>query len=547
MTTEAIGDGGAPSVPSGAHVGPYRLVQQLGEGGMGVVHLALDPRGRAVALKLLRPHIAHDPAARARLGREVQVLSRVRDPRVAPVIDADLEGDRPYVVTRYVPGPSLEEVVAAEGPMEAEALHRLGRGLVEALEAIHAAGIVHRDLKPANVLMVDGDPVLIDFGIAHVADDVRITMTGMVMGTPGYLAPEVVQGAAVTEATDWWGWAATLAFAATAAPPFGRGPMEVVLDRVSRGRADLSGADERLAPLLGAALSPGPEQRPGAREVMEALERYAAGAPATEVLPWAAATGGPPTQVIEQPDGGWQARDGADGLRGATGVSQREPEWWPGWDEPDEDDGGERDPRIGRPLRSWTLAALLAVLVAAAAVWPLVAAGVFLAWSWAARAVDRSVTSLVLRRHARGRRRSDLPWAVVASPWHVVASASGALIGALVPALVAVSAVFSAALAMVALTGGEPEPDRAVPVAAGALLAALTAWWGPGGSSLRRGSRSLVRTMAPGLASTRGLVGAALAVAAGLALWSSMGGGVPTWWPGEHVAENLTGLWPWGR
>ena len=88
--------------------------------------------------------------------------------------------------------------------------------------------------------MLDGDPVLIDFGIAHVADDVRITMTGLVMGTPGYLSPEVVEGAPVTEATDWWGWAATLAFAASGAPPFGRGPMDVVLTRVSRGEADLT-------------------------------------------------------------------------------------------------------------------------------------------------------------------------------------------------------------------------------------------------------------------------------------------------------------------
>ena len=130
MTTEAIGgSAGGSAVPSSVSVGPYRLVQQLGEGGMGVVHLALDPSGRAVALKLLRPHIALDPEARTRLAREVDVLSRVRDPHVAPVLDADLDGDQPYIVTRYVPGPSLDEVVREHGPLTGADLHRLGRGL----------------------------------------------------------------------------------------------------------------------------------------------------------------------------------------------------------------------------------------------------------------------------------------------------------------------------------------------------------------------------------------------------------------------------------
>ena len=266
-------------------LGPYRLVQQLGEGGMGVVHLAVDPSGRAVAIKVLRAHIAHDDDARARLAREVQTLARVRDPRVAAVLDADTDGPRPYIVTRYVPGPPLDRVVADTGPLRGEALLRLGRGLSDALTAIHRAGVVHRDLKPANVLLLDGDPVVIDFGIAHVADDIRLTMTGLVMGTPGYLSPEVVEGAPVTTATDWWGWAATLAFAASGQPPFGRGPMDVVLDRVRRGQADLTGVDPRLAPLLTAALSPDSAGRPHAREVVEALDRYAAGAPATVVVP----------------------------------------------------------------------------------------------------------------------------------------------------------------------------------------------------------------------------------------------------------------------
>src|SRR5699024_1223142 len=166
----------------------------------------------AVAVKVLRPHAAHDEDARARLAREVDTLARVRSDRIAPVFDADLDAERPYIVTRYVPGPSLDALVREEGPLGPQALLALARGLVTALRAIHEVGVIHRDLKPGNVLMLDGDPVVIDFGIAHVAESSRMTMTGLVMGTPGYLSPELVEGGDVTPATDWWGWAATLVF-----------------------------------------------------------------------------------------------------------------------------------------------------------------------------------------------------------------------------------------------------------------------------------------------------------------------------------------------
>src|SRR3954468_992221 len=198
---------GETVTPEPDRLGAYRLVQRLGEGGMGVVHLGLDAHGRAVAIKVLRAHIAYDPDARARLGREVATLGRVRHPMVAEVLDADVDGDQPYVVTRYVPGLTLDAEVRERGPMPAGHLVRLGRGLSSALEAIHAAGVVHRDLKPGNVLILDGDPVVIDFGIAHVADDVRLTMTGLVMGTPGYLSPALIDGARSPAAPDWWGWA----------------------------------------------------------------------------------------------------------------------------------------------------------------------------------------------------------------------------------------------------------------------------------------------------------------------------------------------------
>src|SRR4051794_6163961 len=243
-------------------VGQYRLLQRLGEGGMGVVHLALDQNGKAVAIKVLRAHIASDPDARRRLAREVATLRRVRHPRVASVIDADVDGEVPYLVTTFVPGKPLDAHVHDHGPLPRGHVARIGSVLADALRAIHQAGVVHRDVKPANVMLLDGEPILIDFGIAHVADESRITHTGLVMGTPGYLSPEIIGGDPVTAATDWWGWGATLAFAATGRPPFGTGPIEVVLDRVRRGQSDIEGVDAGLRATLTAALSVDPVRRP---------------------------------------------------------------------------------------------------------------------------------------------------------------------------------------------------------------------------------------------------------------------------------------------
>jgi hypothetical protein len=245
-------------------LGGYRLLDRIGEGGMGVVFLARDQGHRTVALKVLRSGVAGDPTARRRLVREVETMQRVRSPNVAEVIDADLDGDMPYIVTRFVPGRTLDDVVTQDGPLRGQALASLASGLAEALVAVHAAGVVHRDVKPGNVMLFQGTPVVIDFGIAQGPDATRLTVTGMFMGTPGYLAPEVIEGQPSTEASDVHAWGATVAFAATGRPPFGTGPYEGIFYRIMNGQTDLAGAPAALLPLLAASLARDPVHRPPA-------------------------------------------------------------------------------------------------------------------------------------------------------------------------------------------------------------------------------------------------------------------------------------------
>ncbi len=583
---------GGPGSPQ--RIGPYRLVEEIGEGGMGVVHLALDPRGRAVAIKVLRAHVAHDADARQRLSREVDTLSRIRDARVASVIDADVMAPRPYIVTRYVPGPALDEVVEEHGPMAPADLLRLARGIAEAVRAIHACGVVHRDIKPGNVLIEDGDPVLIDFGIAHLQDDVRHTVGGLVMGTPGYLSPELVEGAAITDATDWWGWAATITYAASGRPPFGRARMDAVLTRVRAGDVDLEGVDPRLVPLLRASLSPDPRLRPHADQVISALELYAAGRAATVATPsgnpWD--DGRPPaspgdTQVVQHgstavmppvtatalhpstdtpvrwappptgprapgPDpaaydhrwddepasegdwGGAQAYDGRHGRAGGQDVEHGPVGgYWPDeeWDEEDEPVQREGDPRIGLPMRTGLLAAVGMAWIGALMAWPGVALLVLVALSVLARATDRSVTALVLRRYDFGRRRSDVPFAVVSSPWHLVVGVIATGVGLLLPLAVALAGIFAAALLLAGTQGSDLGPGAPITLAVGGVLGLLMLWWGPGGASLRRGSRSMARRLVPAGLAAQIVSGLVAVFGIGAALVALQHGASLTWDP----------------
>jgi serine/threonine protein kinase len=263
---------------------------------MGVVHLAQDPQGGLVAIKVLHPDTTESANARLRLAREVETMRRVRSAFVAEVLDADVAGEFPYIVTRYVPGPTLEAMVRSRGPLSGSGLRRLAYGTAEALTAIHAAGVVHRDLKPGNVMLTDDRPVVIDFGIAQSPDATRLTQTGLVMGTPGYLAPEVIEGQPSSSASDVHSWGATMAYAATGRPPYGGGgdSFQTIFYRIVSGHADLSGVPGPLVPLLSAALARDPSHRPSADWLSAqatALDLAAAG-------PAATALGPRPTAVI---------------------------------------------------------------------------------------------------------------------------------------------------------------------------------------------------------------------------------------------------------
>jgi hypothetical protein len=186
--------------------------------------------------------------------------------------------------------------------------------------------------------------------------------------------------------------------------------------------------------------------------------------------------------------------------------------------------------------------ALVAALGALAAVLPVVAVLVAGAWSWAARVSDRSVTSLVLRRHANGRRRSDVPMAIALSPWHLVSAAVRTAFALVLPVLVGVATALCVSLLLSGMTGDSVGPGTSVALAAGGVTGTLMGWWGPGGASLRRGSRSIIRgTARPGLVGDI-VVGVLVAVALGCLVWALLRAGVPLWWPMRAAPPSLTGM-----
>ncbi|GAA2361440.1 hypothetical protein GCM10010404_13920 [Nonomuraea africana] len=368
-------------------LGAFEIVARLGEGGQGVVYLAKGQAGEQVAVKLLHNALVADADARTRFLREVAVAQRVARFCTAPVLHADLEGSRPYIVTDYVPGPSLRQLVDREGPRRGAALERLAISTATALAAIHRAGILHRDFKPANVLMGPEGPVVIDFGIARALDSPGATATGMAMGTPAYLAPEQLSGAPVSEAADVFAWGVTMVFAATGKPAFGSDSIPVVMNRILNEEPEIGGLEGVLGGLVEACLSKDPALRPTAEQLIARLTGQQTGEspvavhqtgsqlpppfPHPGARPAAAPQGGPvpgaPGGPRPQVPGG--PVPGQPGAPGAPGGPVPGPHGFPGTHVP-----GQRPPS-GGTAGSATRRRTLTIAISAAAAGALVLAG----------------------------------------------------------------------------------------------------------------------------------------------------------------------------
>ncbi|WP_214417131.1 WD40 repeat domain-containing serine/threonine protein kinase [Sphaerisporangium fuscum] len=283
MTSEGL----RPEDPT--RLGEYWLAGRLGAGGQGVVYEAYDPSGRRVAIKVLHGDAARDPELRDRFGREVASARRVASFCIAQVIDAALDAPQPYIVSEYIQGPSLRRAVAEGRTFAGDDLHRLATAVATAIAAIHDAGVVHRDLKPDNVLLGPDGPRVIDFGIARTLE-MSLTATGLVTGTPIYMAPEVFTGERAGPPADVFAWGGIMLFAATGADPFKAESLGGVMHRVLSEEPALDVLPRSVRPLVSAALSKDPLARPTARDLLYGL--ISGVAPGTDLLAAGTAEGG---------------------------------------------------------------------------------------------------------------------------------------------------------------------------------------------------------------------------------------------------------------
>jgi predicted Ser/Thr protein kinase len=538
-------------------IGPYRVLEKIGEGGMGVVYLARDAANREVAIKVLGPAVASDPAARLRLAREVETMRRVSNPHVAAVLDADINGPSPYVVTRYVPGQTLEAAVRRSGPLRGGALLRLAGGLAAALAAIHAAGVIHRDLKPGNVMLADdGQPVVIDFGIAHIQDSTRLTKTGLVMGTPGYLSPEIIEGREASGASDVHSWGTTMAYAATGRQPYGTGDFQTVFYRVLAGRPELTGVPPALLPLVTAALSTDPLARPTARS----LASLCAASVANGAIPPYGTGRLPNGAQLTMTDYGRGAvappRPSVP-VRPSAASAYRRPDWpeyrSPAQAAPDVIDMLPPVDRAGRPQAAaraqapqappappppvvgYGLISLAAAVGAVGLSLLLPVAGTILALGVITllRAADTAQASLSERRSVRGARPSDIVLVIITAPWTV---ARALLKTALIAPLALVVAVPAAIASVILVRAGT------LPAALSWGAAAAVAFYCVGAGS--RAPRRQLRRMSAAMIRSRGVMIAACisAVALALAILSSAFSQPPLIWPA--TASTIPHLLP---
>ncbi|NUR87736.1 MAG: serine/threonine protein kinase, partial [Nonomuraea sp.] len=271
--------------------GRYRLLRTIGRGGMGTVWQAHDEvLGRDVAVKeiLPPPDLSESELEvfSVRTFREARAAGRVSHPGVAAVYDVLEERGHPWIVMQLVPSATLGERVRERGPLPVPQVAAIGLEVLEALRAAHEAGVLHRDVKPDNVLLAeDGRAVLTDFGIATTEDEVQVTRTGEVVGTPAYMAPERAAGAKAVPASDLWSLGATLFYAVEAVSPFGRDTALTTLGAVMHAEPPPMGRSGVLAPVLSALLRKDPVERMTLREAEHTLAAVVAGHPPPPTAP----------------------------------------------------------------------------------------------------------------------------------------------------------------------------------------------------------------------------------------------------------------------
>ncbi len=278
MSSASSADDGAV-LPSGvrpldlldpSEIGGHRLVGRLGEGGMGVVFLGRDGQGALVAVKAA--HEDADEIARRRFTAEAASARRVPVPYTARLLVDGTDHEPPYIITEYVEGRSLEDVVEKDGPLPPEQLRALATGVARALAAIHRSGLVHRDLKPANVLLTPTGPRVIDFGIAQeIPAAGGVTGDGVVVGSPGWIAPERLTRHPATPSSDVFGWGSLITYAGTGRNPFGEGDSDQVALRTIHDPPDLEGLEPFVRRLVAVTLSKDPDDRPSAGALLALL------------------------------------------------------------------------------------------------------------------------------------------------------------------------------------------------------------------------------------------------------------------------------------
>lgn len=528
-------------------IGGYAVVRHLGAGGSGRVYLVRDDAGQQAALKTVDAH--EDPVAGQRLRREVAALQAVRHEAVPRILDAELDDVDTFVVFEFIPGQCLSDHVAAKGPLAGEELAAMAERVAGALEAAHAAGVVHRDVTPANVMMSPHGAVLIDFGLSHRDDDARLTKEGLVSGTAGYVAPEVIDGAEPGTGADRWSWAATVAFAATGQAPFGVGNSAIRRTLSGKWKVPRIPGGETLH----AALTLPSDARPGMRDVVAALRG------ATTVLhyddapevdePGVAAM--PPTRVMQGPpvpgvpddsygdleaegypdlggvdEDGYEDYDDYEDFADASGefVLPASSDLAPPWE------GADRRPLL---IAGWTIAA-----ASLAAVAPIVSVVVVVMAALVGRTAYRRADLVRMwpgrldKKRARAAHRLAMPWHVLRSLGELVpAIVSSAVIG-VGTSLAGWHLVSSGALAATTDTG--QHWGHAGALIAGALVFAGGMWWGLWSWGTREGSYIVANWFAP----TRGVSTAWVLVAfivVALVAVAIDAGATPWWWPAPDM------------